>query len=79
MSKAGAIVILGLLVAFLPFTGFPSGFETTLAVILGLLTMALGFLVRQERLWLLRSMKRENKTDSYAERRPSAEPPEPSA
>jgi hypothetical protein len=70
MSKAGAIIVLGFLIAFLPFTGFPAAFETVLAIILGLLTMILGFLVRQERLWLLRSKSGERKTDSYAENGP---------
>ena len=70
MSKAGAIVVLGFLVAFLPFTGFPTGFETVIAVLLGLLIMVLGFLVRQEHLWLLRSLSGEHKTDAYAENSP---------
>jgi len=70
MSKGGAIIILGFLTAFLPFTGFSSGFETVLAIIFGLLIMMLGFLVRQERLWLLRSRPGEQKTDSYAENKP---------
>lgn len=70
MSKAGAIIVLGFLAAFLPFTGFPSGFETVLAIILGLAIMVLGFLVRQERLWLKRSVSGEHKTDSYSENTP---------
>lgn len=70
MSKAGAIIVLGFLTAFLPFTGFSSGYETLLAIVFGLLTMMLGFLVRQERLWLLRSRPGEQKTDSYAENKP---------
>lgn len=70
MSKAGVIIVLGFLTAFLPFTGFPATFETVLAIIFGLLTMVFGFLVRQERLWLLRSRSGEHKTDSYAESSP---------
>ena len=70
MSKAGAIIVLGFLTVFLPFTGFPSGFETVLAIIFGLLIMMLGFLVRQERLWLKRSISGEHKTDSYSENTP---------
>lgn len=77
MSKAGIIIILGFLVAFLPFTGFPSAFETTLSILFGLAVMLLGFLVRQERLWLFRSMKGGSKSDGYAESRPSSEPREP--
>lgn len=74
MSKIGAVIVLGFLIAFLPFTGFPTGLETGLAIIFGLLIMALGFLVRQERLWLLRSLSGEHKTDAYAENSPRAHP-----
>ena len=45
MSKAAAIIVLGFFTAFLPFTGFPSVVKITLAVVFGLLIMALGFLV----------------------------------
>lgn len=55
MSKGSLIIVFGLLTAFLPFTGFPTGTKTVLAIIFGLATMALGFLVRQERIWLLRA------------------------
>ncbi len=70
MSKSGAIIVLGFITAFLPFTGFPAAFETTLAIVFGLAIMVLGFLTRQERLWLLRSRSGEHKTDSYAENGP---------
>ncbi len=67
MSKGGLIVLLGFLAAFLPFTGFPIGVKTALAVVFGILVMALGFLVRQERIWLLRAVSGEHKTDAYTE------------
>ena len=67
MSKAASIVILGFVAAFLPFTGFPGGVKTVLMVIVGLLVMALGFLVRQERIWLVRANSGEHKTDAYTE------------
>lgn len=67
MSKGSSIVILGLISAFLPFTGFPLVVKITLAVVIGFLIMALGFLVRQERLWLLRALSGEHKTDAYTE------------
>lgn len=67
MSKGSALVLLGLLSAFLPFTGFVPAIKIGLAVIFGFLIMGLGFLVRQERLWLLRSLKGEHKTDAYTE------------
>lgn len=67
MSKAAAIIVLGFFTAFLPFTGFPSVVKITLAVLFGLLIMALGFLVRQERIWLLRALSTEHKTDAYTQ------------
>ena len=67
MSKAATIVVLGFLAAFMPFTGFPGIVKTILAVLFGLLIMALGFLVRQERIWLLRALSGEHKTDAYTE------------
>lgn len=67
MSKGALIFLLGLLLAFLPFTGFPNVVKVSCAVLFGLTVMALGFLVRQERLWLLRAMAGEHKTDAYTE------------
>ncbi len=67
MSKASAIVVLGFLTAFLPYTGFPGVVKTTLAVLFGLSIMALGFLARQERRWLFRAISGEHKTDAYTE------------
>ncbi len=67
MSKAAAIIVLGFLAAFLPFTGLPDGVKIILAVLFGLGIMALGFLVRQERIWLLRALSGEHKTDAYTE------------
>ncbi|MBI3573491.1 hypothetical protein HY090_00380 [Candidatus Kaiserbacteria bacterium] len=71
MSKAAVVIILGFLTAFLPFTGFPTSAKTVFAIIFGLATMAFGFLVRQERSWLLRALSGEHKTDAYAENGPS--------
>ncbi|OGG43066.1 hypothetical protein A2841_01455 [Candidatus Kaiserbacteria bacterium RIFCSPHIGHO2_01_FULL_48_10] len=67
MSKGGVIVLLGFLSAFLPFTGFPATTKTLLALLCGALIMVFGFLARQERLWLLRTLSGEHKTDAYAE------------
>lgn len=70
MSKGAAIILLGLFTVFLPFTGFPEGFKTVLAIIFGLLTMALGFLVKQEREWLIRDIRGKRSADTYAENSP---------
>lgn len=75
MSKGATILVLGFLLAFLPFTGFPNIVKTTLAVVCGLAIMGLGFLVRQERLWLVRALSGEHKTDAYTENGPASVTP----
>ncbi len=67
MSKGSVILVLGLFLAFLPFTGFPSFVKATFAVVAGLSVAALAFLVRQERLWLLRTLSGAHTTDAYTE------------
>ncbi|MEK9176731.1 MAG: hypothetical protein AAB923_00375 [Patescibacteria group bacterium] len=67
MSKGALILLLGLVTAFLPFTGFPSDVKILIAVLAGFLLMGLGFMVRQERLWLLRALSGERTTDAYTE------------
>lgn len=71
MSKGATILVLGFLLAFLPFTGFPNGIKLTFTVFFGVIVMVLGFLVRQERLWLMRAISGEHKTDAYTENGPS--------
>lgn len=67
MSKAGIIVLLGLLTAFMPFIGIPLAVKTPLTIALGLLTLVLGFLVREERRWLLRALRGDRQPDAYTE------------
>jgi len=67
MSKAGLISLLGLCSALLPFIGIPLGFKTALAVIFGVLIFALGFLIREERKWLLRRLSGDHHTEAYTE------------
>ena len=67
MSKAVLVVVLGFLVALLPFDGLPDTVTTTLTVLLGFVIAGLGVLMRFERLWLIRSMRGGHKTDAYAE------------
>lgn len=67
MSKAVIVIIIGALIAFSPFLGFPSAFMTGLTVILGIALIVLGLLMRVERLWLIRALSGGHKTDAYAE------------
>jgi hypothetical protein len=70
MSKGTIIILIGLFTAFLPFTGFPTNIKTVLAILFGLSIMALGFLAREERGWLVRAIKGGHSTDSYTENNP---------
>jgi sulfite exporter TauE/SafE len=67
MSKAVLVTIIGIIVAFVPFTGFPSGVRDVVVTIAGVIIVTLGLLMRVERLWLLRSLSGGHKTDAYAE------------
>lgn len=46
--KERTVIILGLLVAILPFLGFPNSWRTPLFALLGLLISVLAFLIRNE-------------------------------
>jgi len=67
MSKGGLITLLGFLLALMPFLGIPSVVKITLAVIFGVAIMALGFLVREEKRWLLRALSGDHQADAYTE------------
>lgn len=69
MSKDAAIIILGFLVASMPFLGFPSSWKMVFYVLLGLGIVAFAFFLRKE---LLEHVPRfgsngEKKTDAYTE------------
>ena len=64
MSKGSLIMVLGILVAFLPSTGFPAPMPSVLAVIFGLAIIFLGFLVRQERIWLIQALEDKKNANS---------------
>ncbi|MFQ5540955.1 MAG: hypothetical protein ACE5F4_01780 [Candidatus Paceibacteria bacterium] len=67
MSKAALIAFLGLLSALLPFVGIPTIAKTALAVLFGIGILILGFLVHEERRWLLRALKGDHQTNAYTE------------
>ena len=71
MSKAGFIVLLGVIAIFLPFLGIPTVAKTVVAVGSGVLVAVLGLLVREERRWLLRALKGDHRTDTYSENGPT--------
>lgn len=61
------IMTVGALVALLPFLGFPIHWDNIILVVLGLLTIALGIVVRR-RGWGLRTRR----TTTFVESAPSA-------
>lgn len=67
MSKAGLISLLGFLSAILPFLGVPSIFKLWAAVVFGVAILVLGFLVREERKWIIRALKGDHQVDAYTE------------
>ncbi len=61
------ITIIGALIAFMPFTGFPSAVKVGVTVAAGIAVIILGLLMRVERLWMLRALQGGHRTDAYAE------------
>lgn len=75
MSKAMLVVCVGVIVAFLPFTGLPFTAKTWIAVGAGAALIVLGLLMRVERLWMLRALGGGRVTDAYAENAPQPQVP----
>lgn len=67
MSKAVIVTIIGVIVALLPYLGFPSFFIKLVTTLAGIAIIVLGLLMRVERLWMLRALSGGHKTDAYAE------------
>jgi hypothetical protein len=67
MSKAGFLILLGFIILTVPFLGVPVVAKTALMLVAGLLIMALGFLVREERRLLMRALQGDHSTDAYTE------------
>lgn len=67
MSKGGLVTLLGFVLALLPFLGIPLAVKTALAVVSGVVIMALGVLVREERRWLMRALSGDHQADAYTE------------
>lgn len=63
MTKDVGILILGLLVAVMPFLGFPASFERMFFIIAGLIISVLAFLIRGN----LSHLHIPEKTDTYAQ------------
>ena len=60
MSKEVSLIILGVLVAVLPYLGFPGSWRTIMLVVLGVLIVSIGILMRRETL-----SRGDTKTNSF--------------
>lgn len=65
MTKDVGILVLGLLIAVMPFLGFTSNIETIIFVVSGLTVAVLAFLIRGEE--VLPKNNIERKTDMFVE------------
>ena len=59
-------MLLGLIAVALPFIGIPAAAKTVLLIVVGVATMILGLLVREERRLLIRALSGDT-TDAYTE------------
>ena len=46
MSRAGTLILLGVLVILVPFSGLPTSIRSLLAVILGVCVLCIGLILR---------------------------------
>jgi asparagine N-glycosylation enzyme membrane subunit Stt3 len=67
MSKEVLIILLGLLIALMPYLGFPGSWKNVLSIVIGIAIAGLGFVVRQERIWKEREEIPERREDSFVE------------
>jgi asparagine N-glycosylation enzyme membrane subunit Stt3 len=67
MSKELVIILLGILVALMPYLGFPGSWKTVFSIVIGIVIAGVAFIVRQERLWKERETPSEHRADTFVE------------
>ena len=70
MIKISTIFVLGILVALIPYSGFPSGTKTFFYVFFGVLIAILSLLIRRELHEVLRALHGEEKNDTFSQSQP---------
>jgi uncharacterized membrane protein len=70
MIKISTIFVLGLLVALVPYSGFPSGTKTFFYVFFGVLIAILSLLIRRELHEVIRFLHSEEKNDTFSQSAP---------
>lgn len=68
MSKEVVLIVLGLVVALMPYLGFPGSWKTTFSIVVGVCIAGVAFIVRQERLWQEREESTERRVDTFVEK-----------
>lgn len=67
MSKELVVIILGLLVALMPYLGFPGSWKTVFSIVIGIVIAGIAFIIRQERLWKEREEMHGRRADTFVE------------
>jgi|688.fasta_scaffold1163078_2 hypothetical protein len=70
MIKISTIFVFGILVALVPYSGFPSSTKTFLYVFFGVLIAILSLLIRRELHEVLRVLHGEEKNDTFSQSEP---------
>lgn len=73
MVKISSIFVLGVVVALIPFSGFPIFWKELIYIVCGLAVATLSLLIRRELHEVLRSLHRDDvKTDTFSENSPES-------
>ena len=67
MIKISTIFVFGIIVALVPYSGFPSGTKTFFYVFSGVLIAVLSLLIRRELHEVLRVLHGEEKNDTFSQ------------
>lgn len=70
MIKISTISVFGILIALVPYTGFPSETKTFLYVFFGLLITILSLIIRKELHEVVRMLHSEEKNDTFSQSEP---------
>jgi len=70
MIKISTIFILGILIALIPYSGFPSGTKNFSYVFFGVLIAILSLLIRRELHEVIRTLHGEEKNDTFSQSAP---------
>lgn len=67
MSKESIAIVLGLLIALMPFLGFPGSWKAVFSIVFGITIAGIVFVIRQERVWKEREESPEHRTATFVD------------